>query len=65
MTGYGNMHESNLTCICLIINVVFPISSVSIKGCNGSTGRVYSGLGLLIDDMVPAGAGVMQLFLKC
>ena len=52
------MHDSNLTCICLIINFVFPISSVS-------TGCVYSGLGLLIDDMVPAGAGVMQLFLKC
>ena len=35
------------------------------RDATGSTGCVYSGLGLLIDDMVPAGAGVMQLFLKC
>ena len=59
------MHDRNHTVICLKINVVFPISSVSRKGCNGSTGCVYSDLGLLIDDTVPAITGVMQVFLQC
>jgi len=48
-----------------MLDTVFPISSVSRKGCNGYTGCVYSGLFLLIDDTVPAGAGVMQVFLQC
>ena len=59
------MHDRNHTVICLKINIVFPISSVSRKGCNGSTGYVYSDLGLLIDDMVPVITGVMQVLLQC
>ena len=43
---------------------VFLLSCSREKDARGSTGRVYSGLGLHVVDTVPAGAGVMQVLLQ-